>query len=380
MAAGEAWLFDNWRLHRVENPTPDERIHLVADTSGSSSFWQFVAEGDVGGAPIRELRFDPSSNPTPLTERTTLAPVMTPAEVDLLVLDLRAELTATADTPEQRTRFMRYQSLLDSLCRDWRQLYALYGEGREGWPEFVKLRDSVRVTSRSLAEGLVMRTNRIDVHQVLEGRVLRPMLSLTESGTSAAKSGTTRPRDRLQRPLIIVAGSSLRQHAALRDAGESHRSSTRWAARLMPSSKVWPSCVQVRRRSPRIGLRLSTPHPPSSRTSKTKCSGSSEVRTASDRQRPDRIRRLEKTPKNALRIPFFEQIFPDARYIFLWRDPRENLSSIIEAWRSGRWKTYNGLPGFDGPGRSCCHRAGRRTTAVPSRKLQPSSGKAPIAS
>ncbi len=36
MGAGEAWLFDNWRLHRVENPTPDERIHLVADTSGSS--------------------------------------------------------------------------------------------------------------------------------------------------------------------------------------------------------------------------------------------------------------------------------------------------------------------------------------------------------
>jgi hypothetical protein len=33
----------------------------------------------------------------------------------------------------------------------------------------------------------------------------------------------------------------------------------------------------------------------------------------------------------------------------LWRDPRENLSSIIEAWRSGYWKTYNGLPGFEGP-------------------------------
>jgi hypothetical protein len=61
------------------------------------------------------------------------------------------------------------------------------------------------------------------------------------------------------------------------------------------------------------------------------------------------VRFLEKTPKNALRVPFFDQIFPDARYIFLWRDPRENLSSIIEAWKSGRWKTYNGLPGFDGP-------------------------------
>jgi LPS sulfotransferase NodH len=64
--------------------------------------------------------------------------------------------------------------------------------------------------------------------------------------------------------------------------------------------------------------------------------------------RPD-SRLLEKTPKNALRIPFFNRLFPDALFVFLWRDPRENLSSIIEAWRSGRWKTYNGLDGFDGP-------------------------------
>ena len=44
MRGGEAWLFDNWRLHCVENPTPDARIHLVADTSGSASFWQFAAQ------------------------------------------------------------------------------------------------------------------------------------------------------------------------------------------------------------------------------------------------------------------------------------------------------------------------------------------------
>jgi tetratricopeptide (TPR) repeat protein len=58
---------------------------------------------------------------------------------------------------------------------------------------------------------------------------------------------------------------------------------------------------------------------------------------------------LEKTPKNALRIPFFERIFPDARFVFLWRDPRQNLSSIMEAWRSGRFETYPRLEGFVGP-------------------------------
>ena len=45
MAAGEAWVFDNWRPHKVENPTADARIHLVADTAGTSAFWRLVAQG-----------------------------------------------------------------------------------------------------------------------------------------------------------------------------------------------------------------------------------------------------------------------------------------------------------------------------------------------
>ena len=53
MAAGEAWVFDNWRLHSVENPTPDERIHLVADTSGSAAFWQLVAQSDIADGRVR---------------------------------------------------------------------------------------------------------------------------------------------------------------------------------------------------------------------------------------------------------------------------------------------------------------------------------------
>jgi len=57
---------------------------------------------------------------------------------------------------------------------------------------------------------------------------------------------------------------------------------------------------------------------------------------------------LEKTPKNSLRIPFLNEVFPDALYIYLFRDPRENLSSIIEAWRSSDFVTYAGLPEWPG--------------------------------
>ncbi len=362
MGAGEAWLFDNWRLHRVENPTPDERIHLVADTSGSSSFWQFVADGDSGAIPTRELGYDATSDRAPLTERTVLAPVMAPAEIDLLVLDMRAELVLKADTPELRTRFARYQALLDSLCRDWRQLYALHGTERVGWPEFLKLRDSVRAASRALGEGLVMRTNRIEAHRVLEGRVLRPMLSLPESppaeaGSASALRVTTSPprapastqaSATLQRPLFIVAaprsGSTLLfETLAVTPqlftlGGEAH-------ALVEGLQQLRPGAAGVE--SNRLTGQNATPETIDHIVAEVLqgLRGPHGERPPADRP----IRFLEKTPKNALRIPFFDRIFPDARYIFLWRDPRENLSSIIEAWRSGQWKTYNGLPGFDGP-------------------------------
>ena len=61
------------------------------------------------------------------------------------------------------------------------------------------------------------------------------------------------------------------------------------------------------------------------------------------------LRFIEKTPKNALRVPFMEKVFPGALYIFLFRDVRANLSSMMEAWRARRWITYPKLPGWKGP-------------------------------
>jgi hypothetical protein len=45
------------------------------------------------------------------------------------------------------------------------------------------------------------------------------------------------------------------------------------------------------------------------------------------------IRLLEKTPENCLRLPFLLALFPDARIIYLTRDGRSNVSSLIEGWR-----------------------------------------------
>ena len=63
---------------------------------------------------------------------------------------------------------------------------------------------------------------------------------------------------------------------------------------------------------------------------------------------PATIRFLEKTPKNALRIPFLAAVYPDAKFVFLHRDAKTNMSSIMDAWRSRRFVTYRDLPGWTG--------------------------------
>ncbi len=61
------------------------------------------------------------------------------------------------------------------------------------------------------------------------------------------------------------------------------------------------------------------------------------------------VRFLEKTPKNALRVPFLHALYPDALFVYLVRQPVPNISSIIDAWRSGKFVTYPQLPGWQGP-------------------------------
>lgn len=61
------------------------------------------------------------------------------------------------------------------------------------------------------------------------------------------------------------------------------------------------------------------------------------------------LRMLEKTPKNSLRVSLLNRIFPDALFIYLVRNPRDNISSIIDAWDSGRFITYPNLEGRSKP-------------------------------
>ncbi|MCR6659975.1 MAG: aspartyl/asparaginyl beta-hydroxylase domain-containing protein [Asticcacaulis sp.] len=183
MAAGEAWIFDNWRRHHVENGSSEARIHLVADTTGTAAFWQFATGQIPPRNQWRTLAFNPLANSQLLTETNQRAPVMPAAEVQWLIDDLRAELIAINGNADAA----RFGHLLESFVQDWRQLCALHGTDGRGRPEFLRLAGAVHDAARALSLGLVMRTNGAGALLVLEKRVLQHLL--TDDATKPFSEG-----------------------------------------------------------------------------------------------------------------------------------------------------------------------------------------------
>ena len=48
-------------------------------------------------------------------------------------------------------------------------------------------------------------------------------------------------------------------------------------------------------------------------------------------------RTLDKTCINVMRVPFLNTLFPDAQFVYIHRDGRDNVSSMMDGWRDGRF-------------------------------------------
>jgi len=162
----------------------------------------------------------------------------------------------------------------------------------------------------------------------------------------AAPAASTAFRDRFDRPIFIVStprsGSTLlfetlAQAPGLHTVGgESH-----WLIEdipaLSPAERGWGSN--------RLTAADATPAP----VEQLAGAFYAELHDREAKPAEGRVRMLEKTPKNALRVPFFDAAWPDSTFVYLYRDARQSLASMIEAWLSGRFRTYPRLPGWQGP-------------------------------
>lgn len=358
MGAGETWIFDNWRPHRVENPAQHDRIHLVADTSGSAGFWQLAGRGQTEDfsvpQPSKLIAYDPRLDAWPMTERYNVSTVMQPAELEGLLRDFASDLMLEA--PDAAGRLAQLRQLLDSFCRDWRQLWSLCGDTADGFVRFAGLRDWLRAQAQSLGDSVTMRSNRVAALHVLDSRVLSQLLHLPATApATVAPEYSIRPvrrSVRIDRPIFIVvaprSGSTLLFETLACTpqlwtvGGEAH-----WLVegfkQLVPGAPgVDSNRLTEVQAGPDLGATMLKQIEKQLRDSRGQA-----LTPAGPLDQA--IRFLEKTPKNSLRIPFFNHLFPDALFVFLWREPQESISSIMEAWRSGQWITYPQLQGWDGP-------------------------------
>jgi hypothetical protein len=49
---------------------------------------------------------------------------------------------------------------------------------------------------------------------------------------------------------------------------------------------------------------------------------------------------LDKTPRYHLIVEDLFRLFPEGKFVFLWRNPLAVVASIIETWGGGRWSVY----------------------------------------
>lgn len=373
MASGECWIFDTWSRHNVLNPHPTRRIHLVCDVVGSPAFWQRVAQGSgpetdsaASTMPVREVLFDPDAVIEPVFERCNQPVVMSPFEVRHWRRFILQELRRGSRT--DATALQALGEHLKHFVWAWTDAWARHGAERAGHARFrillerleqaldgvpASLRAPNGTPATEMVRQLIVRTAlnpELAEAPVRQAAAAAPVMRLpAPAATIAAAPAAARPvAQRFDRPVFIVSpprsGSSLLFEALAQApgvwtiGGESHLQMESIPA-LHPASSGFASN--------RAGAAAAT----ATTVAELAHGFFNELRDRDGKRHdgaPTPLRFLEKTPKNALRIPFLAQAFPDALFVYLHRDPRDTISSMLDAWRSGRFVTYPQLPDWSG--------------------------------
>jgi hypothetical protein len=157
MAAGESWIFDSWKKHRVENRSKEFRIHIVIDAIGSSKFWEMVGESEWRCAKHcrkpatindRFIPYEEGNRPTIPTEKYNAPLVMHPGEVDALIMDILVDVKACR--ANYGPVLNDFEKSLQNFRLEWHRLWSLYGQSEEGWPYYKNLISSVRLPQEHL--------------------------------------------------------------------------------------------------------------------------------------------------------------------------------------------------------------------------------------
>ncbi len=379
MAEGEAWTFDNWRQHAVYNRSSVDRIHLVIDTVGTSQFWEMVKAGwdpdtsDNGWHDSIEYQpFQPGATAPSLNfERFNALPVRPPDEISNMLDELLDDLDDFRQSSP--SLFQKAADEIDRFKQDWRSYWVLYWDARDAIPHYELLARRLKARLQPLLEGATFDSNEANAYEVAAGWIA----SMTDTTSRAPErnvlatnvdgsGGPSQPGLSLEEyvrefhaptfkdPVFVVAaprsGSTMLFEALQKNKdfwtiGDESQREIESIPVLHPANRGFDSNELVAEDyTPQIGALLMDAF----MSRLQNAAGSGYLQTPAE-FRPSSVRFLEKTPKNSLRIPFFRQMFPGAKFIFLHREAAQNIGSMIDAWLSQKFVTYDNLPGWDGP-------------------------------
>ena len=244
--------------------TPDERIHLVADTSGSAEFWQLVAQrrqsppaqachGQLPYSP--ERRGDAADRDAAmLADRDDRRPRWSCCSIDLRSeLVAQDESLATVGAPALAITVA--EATVHATGGSCTRCMAIEPQASAGFRPLAEsnMRNAVAPARRRSgdADEWCRRASGVG-----RPRAASDVVAARATDRAPAIGSTSHaPADaQIERPVFIVAAPRSRQHAAVRDiGGSSQRLATRSAAKRIGSWKASRPCVPAPRRSIPIG-------------------------------------------------------------------------------------------------------------------------------
>jgi hypothetical protein len=322
-----AIVLDTWRRHRVANTGRSAASMLVADTVGSPRLWSRIEGGGAAGPAAARMRLERPRKPG-----------MDPWEIQATVAFLLADASTTvAGTP--------VHAALVGFLQGWRALWAEGAEADERGRSLLERTRGALVDAG--VERVGLRTG-LGLLEALDRQVFAPLHGHRGGAPwpGAATRGTA--LDPLfDRPVFIVSpprsGSTLlfetlAQARGVFTIGDESHGLIEGIPELSPACRDFDSNrLHASDAQPRIATML-----------RNRFVDNLRDRDGHRHDGMSRVRMLEKTPKNALRIPFLRAVFPEARFVYLHRDPRQVLASMMDSWESGRFQTYAGLAGWSG--------------------------------
>jgi hypothetical protein len=186
MAAGECWIFDTWRQHRVLNDAVQSRIHLVCDTVGGAAFWELAAHGRTHeapreGWPVRHVAPDANAPTEFACETFNVPAVMTPWELQHHLSFLLAESLPHPQLPALQQQVLRF-------IRQWKGLWAQHGDTAAGRPRFRAAFDTFAATLKPMAQGVTLR-NEMPFFQVMMVMISRVAVAPADARAAAQAAG-----------------------------------------------------------------------------------------------------------------------------------------------------------------------------------------------